>query len=234
MAVAATATTSLTVDGIVGMAMVTAGVLNEQHYASGNVPPASLLVGRTWLFMKLQSLKNSGVILRARDFETKTITSGVAYVAASADTLSVEDGVIVTTSEGIDRSLQLINESEYQLIADKASAGIPTQAFPRQQADGTWRVYMWPVPENGEPVSITYPRTRRLKDVEVGSVNLDLNPNMYLFIVSWLAMRFASAKGRKDSAAELREEAEFEQGKAESDETERGESRFVVDDLDIF
>jgi hypothetical protein len=180
--------------------------------------------------MKLQTMQSSGVVLRARDKAEQALVVGQAYVDASADTLSVEDNIIVRHGDGVtDRGVELYDEARFQAIPDKSVSGTPLFVYPEQQATGLWRLRLWPVPD-GEVTKIIYPRTRRLKDVEAGNVTLDLNPKMYLTVMTWLAMRFAASKGRKDSAASLSGESAAEQSVAESDETDRGGVRFVVDD----
>lgn len=230
MAVSATATKEYTVDEIVSLAMVTAGVLNPQHYARGEADPAELAVGRAWLFFKLQSLQSSGMVLRARERAEQPLVTAQAYVDLANDTLSIEEGVIVRHSDGItERQVTLINLLQYQQgRPDKTVQGTPVQAYPEQQSTGAWRLYLWPVPD-GEYTTISIPRTRRLRDVEPGNVTLDLDRKMHLALLTHLAARFAGSKGRAARAGELSVESGNEQARAENDETDRGGVQFVVD-----
>lgn len=228
MAVSTTASADYNVDKIVGLAMVTAGVLNPAHYVSGEIPPAELQVGREWLFLKLQTIQSAGTVLRARERVTLPLVTGQAYVDAAADTLSIEDGIAIRHSDGVtDRPVTLINVIQYQSRADKTVAGSPIECLPEKQASGIWRLFLWPVPD-GEYVSIIVPRTRRLKDVEQGSATLDVDAKMHLFLVTHLAARFAGSKGRRDTAMGLASESSGEQQKAESDETNRGGMQLVA------
>lgn len=230
MTVAATATADYSVDQIVGLSMVTAGILNPAHFFQNNIPAAELQVGRMWLFLHLASLQNSGVVLRAREPVTATLTAGTAYVDAAADTISVEKHM--TVGDGTtDRMVAVVNEETYRGMADKTQQGPTTMVYPEQQSGGTWRLYLWPVPDS-TAVSITYSRTRRLKDVELGSVTLDLNPRWHKHIVSHLAQRFAGAKGRKDTEAIHAAEAGVERTLAENDETPRGDVCFIAPEWD--
>lgn len=232
MAVSATATTQYTVDQIVGLAMVTAGVLHPQHYIKGEIHPAELSVGRMWLFFKLQSMQASGDIMRARDRPEETLVEGQAYVVLDADTVSVENGIVIHSStDETDRPVELINLVQYQQgRPDKTVQGSPVSAYPEKQADGTWRLYLWPVPDADTYTSIIIPRSRRLRDVEEGSVTLDLDPKMHLAVLTYLAARFAVSKGRSASAGVLGSESDSERGKAESDDGPRGDVQFIVGD----
>jgi hypothetical protein len=232
MTVSATATQDKTVDEIIALAMVTAGILNPAHRS--NPPAAELDVGRDWLFFRLQSMTNSGMVLRARERVVTATTAGVAYVDAAADTLSIEKNIVIRDADGVDRPLDVINEVQYQAISNKAQTGAPVQVFVEELPTSISRLHLWPVPDGSVAYSVVYPRTRRLRDVEPGSVTLDLKPSHYQHIMLYLAQRFAAAKGRKDSQAQLAQESGMERTIAENDETTRGDSAFVAAPLDIF
>lgn len=229
MAVSSTSTKDMTVDEIIALAMVKAGILNPAHLHS---PPApELEVGRLFLFTRLQSMPNSSVLLRAKERVTQALTANVAYVEAAADTLTVEKSIVLRDSAGNDRDLTVISEAEYQSIADKDAAGTPTQAYVEKvSATETWRIHLWPVSDGTEAYSINYPRTRRLRDVEPGSVTLDLSPKWYQYIVNDLATTYAGSKGRANREAVLKEDAGLERTIAENDETVRGDVQFVLGD----
>jgi hypothetical protein len=231
--VSPTATQDYTVDQIIALSMVTAGLLNPAHLHSP--PAAELEVGRQWLFFRLQSMTNSGLVLRARERVTVATTAAVAYVDAAADTLSIEKNIVIRdTAAGTDRPLDVINEMQYQAVSTKTQAGAPVQAFVEQLLTGIWRIHLWPVPDGTVAWSVIYPRTRRLRDVEPGSVTLDLGAKHYQHIMLYLSQRYAAAKGRKDSQAMLASESGIERTIAENDETTRGDSHFVAAELDIF
>jgi len=234
IAATTTATQSITVDRFIAMAMVEATVLSfHEINTASQTYPAEFEVGRVWLGTRLQALQNMGVLLHARELETKTLTASVAYVTASSDTLSVESPATVKSSDGRDRELELWDIRRYQENTDKLLEGPTTAYWPEKQSDSTWRIHLWPVPDGTESVSITYPRTRRLRDVEPGSVTLDLPVKYFESVMTSLAAKFAGSKGRRDVKRELVIEGAAGEARALVDDTERGPIRFEVDD-DVF
>lgn len=227
MSVAATATTDYSVDQILRLAMVTAGVLNPKHFNSSHVE-AQLAAGRMQLFVVLQALQNDGVILRARERASLSLTASQAYVDAPSDTISIEKGAVTRSTEGTDIELTLYSIDQWQVLPDKTIEGKPNFYYPEKlSATETWRIHLYPVPTSDWPTLIV-PRTRRLRDVENGTVNLDLHPKHYLHVLNTMAAWFARGSGRRDLALELGAEAVAERDRAEADETERGDTMFVA------
>jgi hypothetical protein len=236
MTVSATATQDFTVDEIIATAMATVGVLNPAHInLVATMHAAELEMGRRWLYFYLQALPNSGLILRARERVTAALTASVAYVDAAADTLSIEKNMVIRDSLGVDRGLlDVINEEQYQAISNKTQEGSPTQVYVEKLITGVWRLHTWPVHDGAEARSLIYSRTRRLRDVEPGSVTLDLDPKHYKHVLAHLCARFGGSKGRKDSQAMFNEENGVERTIAENDETPRGDLTFALPDLDLW
>jgi hypothetical protein len=223
MTIATTATTEFSVDDIVTLALQTAGLLNANHPASAD----NLALGRRLLFLGLQNLANKGIIIRAIERATLTLTAGTAYVDAASDTQTIEKGGVMRGSDGLDVEITMIARAQYQALPRKDIEGVPSFYFPEQQTAGGWRIHFYPVPIAGWTTFVV-PRTRKSRDVNVGSVTLDFDPRWHLTIVNELAGRLARSKGRRDLASELLSEAAGQAEQAMNNETERGDVCFVV------
>lgn len=227
MAVAATATKNLTVDQLIATAMRSVGVLNNAQEPE----PEDLVHGRTILWLHLQALQSRGVLVRARERVELSLTVGQNYVDAPSDTLSIEDNAVVRNSDGVtDVPVTMYDLAQYQALPRKDVLGQPRYFYPEQvSATTTWRIYLYPVPEDTSWPTLIVPRTRRLRDVEEGSVNLDLAPAWLLPIMRAIGEEFARNKGRKDTASEMSQKYEFEAERAENDENAgRGGGMFVA------
>lgn len=218
-------------DDIIAEAMHSLGVLNAAQ--EPDAPQKAL--GRKFLWSELQSLQNRGVILRARELYTQSITavsSSTPYVVAPADTIDIEHGATVrtNTSAPADYPMQLTTEPEYQERSLKTQTGQPSEYWAQKQSDNSVRIYLYPLPTS-DYVSITYPRIRKLRDVDTGSVTLDIPTKFHAAVVLKIAMRFALHFGLDGKAAMLKDMFDEEVDRAMGDETERGGFRFVVNPI---
>jgi hypothetical protein len=226
MTVAATASQDFTVDTLITMSMHSVGLLNTAH--STPTDAGDLLLGRRLLFMGIQALQNDGIVLRASERATYAVTASVAFIDTQADTLSIEKGAVLRSADGLlDRPIEMATIARYQQLTNKTVAGVPSLYAPEQTPSGGWRIYLYPTPEAGWP-SLIVPRTRRLRDVDQGSVTLDLNTKWLLAILKFLGGSLARAKGRRDLATEVLGEYRDELARAENDETERGDGMLVA------
>lgn len=226
MAISATATSNLTVDQTIETAMRSVGVLNTGQPAK----PADLAHGRIILFLHLQALQSRGVLMRARERISLTLTAGTSYVDAPADTISIEDGGVLRNADGdVDRPLMLYQLPQYQALPNKTLQGEPNSYFPeKQSATDTWRIFLYPVPLDSTWPTLVVPRSRKLRDVEDGSVTLDVEPRWLLPIMRAIGEEFARNKGRSDTASEMASKFTTERDEAMDDETTRGPGQFIV------
>lgn len=224
MAIATTATMDLTVDQLVTVSLQSVGLLNPQHSAK----PGDLLLGRRLLFMGLAALQNTGIILNARERLTEALTVNQNYVDLDADTLTVEEGAMLVNSDGNESLMQLWSPTMYSELSDKTTPGAPIAYYPELLSTKIWRTYLYPVPDDTQYASIKFWRTRKLRDVDTGSVHLDVRPTFYLHLVKWLGGHLARAKGRRDLALEVLQEAEGERMRAEDNEADKGGGFFEM------
>lgn len=228
MTVSATATTEFDVDTQIAVALRSIGMLGTDP--GQEAKPGDLLLGRQLLLLGLRALANDGIILRARERVSVTLTAETAYADMAADTLSVEDGGILRNVDGTtDRPIHIYTIAEYQRLPNKTIAGVPNFYYPEKLSTGIWRVYFYPVPVVDYPTFIV-PRTRKLRDVDTGNLTLDLEDKYHLAVNKFLAGHFARAKGRRDLANDVLSEYAFELERAQNDETPRGGGSFVQDD----
>lgn len=223
MTIAAGATTNFSVDELVTLGLQTAGLLNSAHAANAG----DLALGKKVLFLGLQDLANDGIIIRAIERVTLTLTAGTAYVDTAADTQTVEKGGVIRSSDNIDVEISPIARAQYQALPRKDIEGVPSFYFPEQQPAGTFRIYLYPVPIAGWTTFIV-PRTRRARDVSVGSSTVDFDQRWHLAIVTFLAGVLARSKGRRDLGTELLAEYRALLTRALNNETERGDMCFTV------
>ena len=226
MTVATTATQDFDVDELTSLARAKLGVLHAEHL--NDEDPAILALGRKLLFLELQALKSDGIVLRWKERYASTLTSGTGYVDAPADTLSIEEGATIRSSDGVtDRPINLYSIEQYQRIPNKTTSGPPVYYAPEQQSDGTWRIYLYPVPDDGY-TSITYPRQRRGRDLSNGSHSVDLNPAFYKAVVCYLALCFARHHRMRDAIEDFRNEYRAELERAQGDDTPHGSGFMTI------
>jgi len=226
MPISATATTEFDVDTQITLAMHMMGLLHTQH-----VPAASdLAMMRKAFWLGTTALANDGVMLRARERVPVSLVASQAYIDMAADTMSVEAGATLRDTTGTtERPISIYTMAEYQMLTTKGVVGVPTFYFPEKQTSGTFRVYLYPVP-NGDFPTIIIPRLRKPRDMEPGNVTADVDTKYLLALNAFLSYVVARSKGRRDLASEMRQEYLDELGRAENDETERGPARFVIGD----
>lgn len=227
MTVSATATWELRRDQLIARALNLAGVLNAGHNPSRD----QIAVGVDFLQMLLASLQSDGIILQAIERYSQPLTAGVGAYLAPADTLDVEDGAVVRSTNGNDITLTMIGSMrDYNALGTKTISGQPTEYYAERNPTGTSTVYLYPVPTSDWPTLI-YPRVRRLRDNDRGDVSIDVPVKFTEPVCLKLGARFARHYNRDAKAKALLEEYNEAHQRAMNDETGRGPTRFVVDSL---
>lgn len=186
-----------------------------------------LAMGMTLLDLGLKALHNDGVYLRQTLRETvqAAAISAAGVITTASDTVDVES-LYYTDTAGNDIPVSTIPRRMYMDLASKSTAGAPSQAY-IEKADGTVSIYLYPIGDSSV-VSVTYAKVRRFRDVDTAGVTLDVPPHWLRPIVYMLAADFALHYGRADRSDGLRALYEAEKQRAMDNETERGDSRFVV------
>lgn len=227
MTTSATATWELRRDEVIATALHLAGVLNAGHAPSSEQKS----LGATLLQMSLTALQADGIILRAIERYAQALSDGVVSYAAPSDTIDVEDGAVVRSSQGYDIPLLMLStHRDYLAVGVKTLPGQPTEYYPEKQSDGTIAVFLYPVPTADWPTLI-YPRVRKLRDTDSGAVTIDVPAKFTESVVLKLAAQFCRHYNRDAKAKALMEEYGDARDRAMNDETPRGPMRFVAEPI---
>lgn len=225
MTVATTATTELNVAQKIKMGLFHAGQL-----AADDTPDAGqLAMGMMFLQEWLASLQNKGVIVRASERVTVATVAGVDHVDTDADTISIEMGAVIVNTNGSQFEMEKVSRLAFQRgYPDKTVQGKPNVYMAEQLASGAFRIFLWQVPTTDWP-TVIYIRGRRLKDVNIGTVTVDLDTRWDEPTALALGMRFARHYGRVARQASLKADLLEATGEAIDNETERGDAMLVFD-----
>ena len=113
--------------------------------------------------MMLSRWSSQGVNLWCVDLETVPLTQGTATYPVPADTITMLDAYISTTtgSSTIDRIIKPVSRTEYASYPNKVQQGFPTTFWFDRTLSPT--VTLWPVPD-GSQTNLKYYRVRRVQD----------------------------------------------------------------------
>lgn len=186
-----------------------------------------LAMGMTLLDLGLKALQNEGVFERTVERTTVQAAdiSTAGVITTDSDTMDVES-LYYTDTGGNDVPITMIARRAYMDISDKSTVGAPSQAY-IEKSNGVLTINLYPVSDTSV-TSITYAKVRRFRDVDTSGVTLDIPSRWHRAIVYMLAADFALHYGRIDRVEFLRTTYEAEKLRAMDDETERGDSRFVL------
>lgn len=189
--------------------------------------PDQVAMGMNFLDLGLKALQSDGIFLRTveRIVVQAAAISTAGVITTDSDTMDVES-LYYSDSNGNDVPILLIPRRKYMELSNKDTVGPPSQAYV-EKADGTVAIYLHPISDSSV-MSITYAKVRRFRDVDTAAVTLDIPSKWQRCVTYMLAADFALHYGRIDRADSLRSTYEMERQRAMNDETERGESRFVL------
>lgn len=223
MTISANATFDPQAQAVIATALRLCQVLN-----AGLEPDADqLAMGMTLLDLGLKALQSDGIFLRTVERITVQAAdiSDAGVITTDSDTMDVESLYYSDTSNN-DVPILLIPRRKYMELSNKDTIGPPSQAYV-EKANGTVTVLLHPI-SDASVVSITYAKVRRFRDVDTAAVTLDIPSRWQRAVTYMLAADFALHYGRMDRADSLRATYDMERNRAMDDETERGESRFVI------
>jgi hypothetical protein len=180
------------------------------------------------LWLGLQDLQNKGLILRATDRYTLTLTASQAFADMPADTVSVEKGIMVRELGGTtELPVLLYDRAAYQAQPNTAEEGRPCYCYPEAVSGGTWRLYFWPVP-TADWLTVIVPRGKQMRDITTGNINVDLDPKWLRTIVDMIGRDFAMHFGSPTKAAQMQSLLSQHMAEAMGDESTRGDTQFIV------
>lgn len=226
MAVSAQFAWELRRDQLITRSLQLAGLLNAGHVASAQ----QLSLGVDLLQMNLLSLQSEGIFLHAIERYSLALSDGVASYVQPADTISIEDGAIVRGTTGNDTTLTMLSQVDYNRRAVKTTTGQPTEYMAEKSIGETWTIYLYPVPTADWP-TLVYPRVRKVRDSDSGTVSLDIPLKFTEPVTLKLASRFCRHYNRDSKAKSLMEEYEEARERALNDETQRGPLRFIAEPI---
>lgn len=213
-------------DQLITRSLQLAGLLNAGHSASAQ----QIALGVDLLQMNLMALQSEGILLHAVERYSLTLSDGVASYVQPADTISVEDGAIVRSTQGNDTPIVMLSQADYNRRAVKTTTGQPTEYMAEKSIGEVWTIYLYPVPTVDWP-TLVYPRVRKLRDSDSGSVSLDIPLKFTEAVSLKLASRFCRHYNRDSKAKSLMDEYEEARDLALNDETQRGPMRLIAEPI---
>jgi hypothetical protein len=193
----------------------------------GRNPPNQVLQdARDMLSVMLKTLQSRGVTLTQSVALTLPLSSGTASYALPTNLIDVEFPVMVKQS-GSDTETWVEQAvwSDYQIISDKTSEGIPTRMYV-QKLD-TLTAFMWQVPN--ATMTLSYRGIRLIDDMSSGATTPGLTQRwmgaLLWRLAYWLSFPLNVPANRRQ---ELKTEAEQQERDVLGREHENGDLQFCL------
>jgi len=183
-------------------------------------------VSRRALDLLFTDLQNRGILLHTLEQVLVTLTSAVATISCSTDTLDVLDAVV--RRNNTDLMMVSMGYGEYLDIPRKTQQGRPTQYFVNRQREYPL-IYVWPAPENSTDI-LVYWKMRFVQDAGKLSNDPDMPRRFFPALVAGLAYYLALNRGMQfplDRLGILKAEYEEQLQHATEEDRERAPLRIV-------
>ena len=183
-------------------------------------------VSRRALDLLFTDLQNRGILLHTLEQVLVTLTSAVATISCSTDTLDVLDAVV--RRNNTDLMMVRMGFGEYLDIPRKTQQGRPTQFFVNRQREFPL-IYVWPAPENSTDI-LVYWKMRFVQDAGKLSNDPDMPRRFFPALVAGLAYYLALNRGMQfplDRLGILKAEYEDQLMHATDEDRERATLRIV-------
>lgn len=183
-------------------------------------------VSRRALDLLFTDLQNRGILLHTLEQVLVTLTSAVATISCSTDTLDVLDAVV--RRNNTDLMMVRMGYGEYLDIPRKTQQGRPTQFFVNRQRENPL-IYVWPAPENSTDI-LVYWKMRFVQDAGKLSNDPDMPRRFFPALVAGLAYYLALNRGMQfplDRLGVLKAEYEEQLQHATEEDRERAPLRIV-------
>ena len=148
-------------------------------------------VSRRALDLLFTDLQNRGILLHTLEQVLVTLTSAVATISCSTDTLDLLDAVV--RRNGTDLIMTRLGFGEYLDIPRKTQQGRPTHYFVNRQREYPL-IYVWPAPENSTDI-LVYWKMRFVQDAGKLSNDPDMPRRFWPALVAGLAYYLALNRG---------------------------------------
>jgi hypothetical protein len=183
-------------------------------------------VSRRALDLLFTDLQNRGILLHTLEQVLVTLTSAVATISCSTDTLDVLDAVV--RRNNTDLMMVRMGYGEYLDIPRKTQQGRPTQFFVNRQREYPL-IYVWPAPENSTDI-LVYWKMRFVQDAGKLSNDPDMPRRFFPALGAGLAYYLALNRGMQfpmDRLGMLKAEYEDQLQHATDEDRERATLRIV-------
>lgn len=183
-------------------------------------------VSRRALNLLFTDLQNRGILLHTLEQVLVTLTSAVATISCSTDTLDLLDAVV--RRNNTDLMMVRIGFGEYLDIPRKTQQGRPTHYFVNRQREYPL-IYVWPAPENSTDI-LVYWKMRFVEDAGKLSNDPDMPRRFWPALVAGLAYYLAMNRGMQfpmDRLGMLKAEYEEQLEHATQEDRERASLRIV-------
>lgn len=183
-------------------------------------------VSRRALDLLFTDLQNRGILLHTLQQVQVTLTTEIATISCSSDTLDILDAVV--RRNGTDLMMRRIGYGEYLDIPRKEQTGRPTHFFVNRQRDNPF-IYLWPAPENSTDILIFW-KMRFVQDAGKLSNDPDMPRRFWPALVAGLSYYLALNRGLQfpmDRLAMLKAEYEDQLTHATDEDRERATLRIV-------
>jgi len=183
-------------------------------------------VSRRALDLLFTDLQNRGILLHTLEQVLVTLTSAVATISCSTDTLDVLDAVV--RRNNTDLMMVRMGYGEYLDIPRKEQQGRPTQYFVNRQREYPL-IYVWPAPQNSTDI-LVYWKMRLVQDAGKLSNDPDMPRRFFPALVAGLAYYLALNRGMQfptDRLGILKAEDEEQLQHATEEDRERAPLRIV-------
>lgn len=182
----------LPIDTIVRRAYQLSGQMTPQQSSSSPGWSDQASMARDFLEMRMGALQTLGLHVHAMDLYPLTLAAGTNPYTMPATTLDlVNDAMFVPTGSTVGTPVTIMGREEYQVIADKTTAGQPSRYYPHREVGVT--VYLWPVPDADSLGTLTFQRHRLLATSRDGSATLAVERHWTLAVAYMLAGDLAMA-----------------------------------------
>jgi len=183
-------------------------------------------VSRRALDLLFTDLQNRGILLHTLEQVLVTLTSAVATISCSTDTLDLLDAVV--RRNGTDLIMTRLGFGEYLDIPRKEQQGRPTHYFVNRQREYPL-IYVWPAPENSTDI-LVYWKMRFVQDAGKLSNDPDMPRRFWPALVAGLAYYLGLNRGMQfpmDRLGALKAEYEEQLSHATDEDRERATLRIV-------
>jgi hypothetical protein len=178
-----------TVRDIVSNAFKLIGVVAEDEAMTADEGETGLY----WLDVMLKDWQSLGYNLWTYTEQTLTLTTAASYTLNPVRPIRIIDARLVRS--GLETPMMAMTRTEYDLLPNKASTGLPTTYYYDRQREAAL-FYVWPVlaTADGSTVKITY--ERELEDVTSLNDTLDMPGEWWAATTYNLAAMLADAYER--------------------------------------